>query len=108
MPGRPGRWRKRVRALLRDGGASLADLASQLHRSPRTLQRHLGEQGLSFQQLLDDTRRQLAEGYLQDAQLPLSEIAALLGFSEQSAFSRAFAKWHGLSPLRWRQQSLAG
>ena len=94
--------------LLRDGRASLADLASQLHRSPRTLQRHLGEQGLSFQQLLDDTRRQLAEGYLQDAQLPLSEIAALLGFSEQSAFSRAFAKWHGQSPLRWRQQTLAG
>ena len=63
---------------------------------------------MSFQQLLDDTRRQLAEGYLQDAQLPLSEIAALLGFSEQSAFSRAFAKWHGQSPLRWRQQTLAG
>lgn len=58
--------------------------------------------------MLDDTRRQLAEGYLQDAQLPLGEIAALLGFSEQSAFSRAFAKWHGLSPLRWRQQALAG
>lgn len=93
--------------LLREGRGQLEALATRLNRSPRSLQRHLAEQGLSFQQLLDDTRRQLAEGYLRDASLPLGEIAALLGFSEQSAFSRAFAKWHGVSPLRWRRQVLA-
>lgn len=90
--------------LLRSGNASLSSLGERLHRSPRTLQRHLQAQGSSFQQLLDDTRRQLAEGYLLDAQLPFSEIAALLGYSEQSAFSRAFKLWHGMGPLRWQQQ----
>ena len=92
--------------LLRDGNASLDALARSLHRSPRTLQRHLDTQGLSFRQLLDDTRRQLAAGYLQDARLPLGEVAALLGYSQQSAFSRAFSHWHGESPLAWRQRIL--
>jgi AraC-like DNA-binding protein len=92
--------------LLREGRASLAQLAPQLHRSPRSLQRDLGELGLNFQQLLEDTRRQLAEGYLREPHLPLGGIAALLGFSEQSAFSRAFRQWHGESPLKWRQRLL--
>lgn len=92
--------------LLREGRASLETLAERLHRAPRTLQRHLAEQGLGFRQLLDDTRRQLALGYLQDARLPLGEIAALLGYSEQSAFSRAFAQWQGESPLAWRRRVL--
>lgn len=93
--------------LLREGHTSLAALAGRLHRSPRSLQRHLQPDGSSFQQLLDDTRRQLAKGYLRDPHLPLGEIAALLGFSEQSAFSRAFRNWHGSSPLAWRQAALA-
>ncbi|CAD5107601.1 AraC family transcriptional regulator [Zestomonas carbonaria] len=90
--------------LLREGRGQLEALAERLHRSPRTLQRHLAETGLSFQQVLDDTRRQLAEGYLCDTHLPLGEIAALLGYSEQSAFSRAFRHWHGISPLQWRKE----
>lgn len=93
--------------LLREGRASLDTLADVLHRSARTLQRHLEAHGLSFRQLLDDTRRQLAAGYLLDPGLPLGEIAALLGYSEQSAFSRAFRGWHGESPLKWRRRALS-
>lgn len=89
--------------LLPEGRGNIADLAGQLNRSPRTLQRHLQAEGSSFQQLLDDTRRQLAERYLSDAALPLGEIAARLGFSEQSAFSRAFRHWYGTAPLAWRR-----
>lgn len=92
--------------LLRDGNPSLDALARSLHRSARTLQRHLETQGVSFRQLLDDTRRQLASGYLRDARLPLGEVAALLGYSQQSAFSRAFRQWHGEGPLAWRRRML--
>lgn len=91
--------------LLRGGDASLDALADAMHRSPRTLQRHLEARGLSFRQLLDDTRRQLAVGYLQDARLPFGEIAALLGYSQQSAFSRAFRQWYDTSPRNWRRQT---
>lgn len=91
--------------LLREGRPNLDALAERLHRAPRTLQRHLAEEGLSFRQLLDDTRRQLAQGYLQDQHLPLGEVAALLGYSEQSAFSRAFRHWHGDTPLAWRKRA---
>lgn len=92
--------------LLREGHADLERLALRLHRSPRTLQRHLAREGLSFRQLLDDTRRQLASGYLRDPRLPLAEVAALLGYSEQSAFSRAFRQWHGDTPLAWRRREV--
>lgn len=92
--------------LLRSGEASLVQLAERLHRSPRSLQRHLASEGLSFHTLLEETRRQLATGYLRDPHLPLGEIAALLGYSEQSAFSRAFRQWQGVSPKTWRRQQL--
>ncbi|MCH8180770.1 MAG: AraC family transcriptional regulator [Proteobacteria bacterium] len=97
-------WRRTLVPLIREGQTSLAALARAHHTSPRTLQRRLCEQGTSFQQLLDDTRRHLAEGHLKDAQLDLAEIALLLGYSEQSAFTRAFRAWTGLPPAQWRKQ----
>jgi AraC-like DNA-binding protein len=89
--------------LIREGCPSLAALALAHHISPRSLQRRLAEQGHSFQTLLDATRRQLAEAYLRDSTLELSEIALLLGFSEQSAFTRAFGQWSGMAPAQWRR-----
>ena len=91
-------------ALIRAGQTSLAALARAHHISPRSLQRRLAEQGLNFQALLDATRRQLAEAYLRDPDLELSEIALLLGFSEQSAFTRAFGQWTGMAPAHWRKK----
>ena len=67
----------------------------------RSLQRRLADQGMTFQGLLDETRRHLAEAYLRDERLDLAEIALLLGYSEQSAFTRAFRTWTGLPPAQW-------
>jgi len=99
-------WRRTLVPLIREGQTSLAALAKAHHTSPRSLQRRLAEQGTSFQALLDDTRRHLAERHLLDAKLDLAEIALLLGYSEQSAFTRAFRSWTGLAPAQWRRQQV--
>jgi AraC-like DNA-binding protein len=80
----------------------LAAIASALHVSPRSFQRKLQEQGQSFTQLVDGVRRELAERYLADAALDLTDIAFLLGFSEQSAFTRAYKRWSGRAPAAVR------
>jgi AraC-like DNA-binding protein len=99
-----GVWRQALVGLIRSGRTSLADLAHSLQMSPRSLQRRLGEQGHSFQTLLGQTRQQLAEAYLRDANVELAEVALLLGYSEQSAFTRAFRQWTGQAPLQWRRR----
>jgi AraC-like DNA-binding protein len=101
-------WRRALVPLIRDGQISLAAFAKVNHTSPRTLQRRLADQGVSFQQLLDDTRRHLAEAHLVESRLDLAEIALLLGYSEQSAFTRAFRAWTGLPPAQWRKQHRLG
>jgi AraC-like DNA-binding protein len=97
-------WRKTLVPLIREGQTSLAALARAHHTSPRSLQRRLAEQGTTFQRLLDQTRQHLAEGHLKEGKLDLAEIALLLGYSEQSAFTRAFRTWTGLAPAQWRRQ----
>jgi AraC-like DNA-binding protein len=97
-------WRQALVGLIRSGRTQLADLADNLQMSPRSLQRRLAEQGISFQALLGQTRQQLAEAYLRDASVELAEVALLLGYSEQSAFTRAFRQWTGQAPLQWRRQ----
>lgn len=101
------RWRQALVSLIRTGQPQLPDLAAHLRLSPRTLQRQLAAHGLSFQALLAQTRQQLAEAYLRDASVELAEVALLLGYSEQSAFTRAFRQWTGQAPLQWRKQQLA-
>lgn len=98
-------WRRSLITLIREGRATLAELASLHHTSTRSLQRKLSEHGTSFQQLLDHTRRLLAEEYLRRQDLDLAEIALLLGYSEQSAFTRAFRGWTGHAPAQWRRQA---
>lgn len=88
--------------LLPEGGATLERLARELHQSPRTLQRRLSEAGLSWQELLDRTREQLARQYLADRSLRMSDIALLLGYTEQSALTRAVKRWTGRSPRQLR------
>jgi AraC-like DNA-binding protein len=87
---------------LRGGEPSLSRIARRMAMSPRTLQRRLDLEKTSFADILDYTRRQFAKAYLEEPNLALAEIAYLLGFSEQSAFTRAFHRWYGMSPGRHR------
>ena len=87
---------------LRGGDPSLEHVAKRLGMSPRTLQRKLRLESLSFNDVLDLTRKHFASRYLHERHLQLSEITYLLGFSEQSAFSRAFQRWYGVTPTQYR------
>jgi AraC-like DNA-binding protein len=101
------RARELLAAQLVTGPVNLPRLAHALALSPRTLQRRLGAAGLSFSQLLDDTREPLARHYLGDASLELADIAFLLGFSEAGSLARAFRRWTGQSPGDYRRSLLA-
>ena len=91
----------------REGEPTLERVAAALHTTPRTLHRRLEKEGCNFRGLREHTRQRLAEDYLRDPRLHLAEIAQLLGFSEQSAFSRSFRRWTGQSPNAWRRTSLS-
>jgi len=90
---------------LREGKPSLANIAEHLHLSERSLHRRLTEQGWNFRNLLNDTRGQMASDYLRDPRLQLAEIAQLLGYSDQTAFTRAFREWAGVTPLNFRKKN---
>jgi AraC-like DNA-binding protein len=77
-------------------------IASALEMSERTLQRRLGAEGTSFQRLVDDTRRDLAQQYLGQNDLSLADAAYLLGFRDRSSFFRASKRWFGTSPRHHR------
>lgn len=91
--------------LLAEGNPNLERMARALHMAPRTLQRRLGRHELNWQQWLDHARNRLAHQYLADPALSLNDIALLLGYSEQSAFTRAFQRWNRQPPGRVRQSS---
>ncbi|RLA11011.1 MAG: hypothetical protein DRQ59_10705 [Gammaproteobacteria bacterium] len=78
-------------------------IASAINVSQRSLQRKLKEQGVSFTQLLEDTRRDLGLQYVRDPQRSFNEIAFLLGFAEPGNFTRAFKRWYGKSPSKYRE-----
>jgi AraC-like DNA-binding protein len=87
---------------LRNGVPTQAQIARVMAVSERTLRRRLEEHGTTFRDILDETRAQMAHTYVRDPRLPLSEVAFLLGFSEPSAFHRAFRRWTGLTPAAYR------
>jgi len=84
----------------------LASIAEELGLSARTMQRKLSEAGASFQQVLDGARYALARDYLRQRGLSLTDIAFLLGYQEQSAFTHAFREWSGVNPGAWREREL--
>lgn len=92
---------------LQNGDVGAVTVARELAMSRRTLHRRLSEQGLDFSTALQRVREQLARQYLADTSLSLSEIALLLGYQEQSSFTRSFKLWTGETPLKFRQQLLA-
>jgi AraC-like DNA-binding protein len=91
---------------MQDGKPTIEEVATYMKLSARTLHRRLQERGMEFKPLLQKTREQLAKQYLKEGRLTLSEIALLLGYSEQSAFSRAFKQWLGETPLKYQKRLL--
>ncbi len=83
---------------------TLQHVAEDLHLSERTLQRRLTDAGITFQQLVEETRRELAHHYLKQSAVELNETAYLLGYEDANSFFRAFHVWEGTSPGEWRTQ----
>jgi AraC-like DNA-binding protein len=96
----------RVRAQLAHGLGkgvfSRSGVAALLHMSPSTLQAKLARRGVSFQELLDGMRHELAMAYVTQSRLSITEIAIMLGFSNVSNFNRAFRRWTGKAPSEYR------
>jgi len=95
--------RRATAETMRDGDLKLARVAKQMAMSTRTLQRQLKERGVDFKHLTDETRRRFAVNYLKERKNTLTEVAFLLGYSELSAFNRAFKRWTGSTPLDYRR-----
>jgi len=96
------RVRIQVSQSLSEGVPMISEVAKRFGMSGRTLQRKLSKQGYSYQTLVDESRRQLAERLLQHSNYSLADVAFLTGFSEQSAFTRAFGRWAGQTPRSFR------
>ena len=91
-----------IRRQLVEGPPTVETAAKALAVSGRTLQRRLQEAGTTFQGLIDEERAATARVYLTDPQLGTSEVAYMLGYSESSAFARAFRRWTGQTPSEFR------
>lgn len=83
------------------GILSLEDVASNFNIAPRSLQRRLQDEGITFQQLSDAVRKSLALHYMESGKHPIKEISIMLGYNELSAFSRAFKRWTGKAPTTY-------
>lgn len=94
--------RQCISGRLGQGAVKLADVASDLHLSTRTLQRRLTEVSVSYQALLDATRHELARHYLGSSSMPIGEVGYLLGFQDTPAFHHAFKGWQGQGPGQYR------
>jgi AraC-like DNA-binding protein len=99
-----GQVRALIQRLLPTAHATLSVIAEHLSTQERTLQRRLAERGASFDGLIEEARRDLADRLLVEAKMPLSQVARMLGYSEQSSFNRAFGRWFGSSPLKRRRE----
>jgi AraC-like DNA-binding protein len=84
--------------------STITDVADVLRTHPRTLQRKLKAQGVTFEQLRDEIRRTLAEVYLSHGAIPIAHVAELIGYAEQSVFTRSCLRWFGKTPLAIRKE----
>lgn len=94
--------RRTISLLLPSGRATVDQVAAQLGVSARSLQRRLDEEGLQFGELLSGVRQDLATAYLANSSRPVTSVAALLGYSSPSSFTRWFAGSFGMAPQAWR------
>src|SRR5262245_16299944 len=102
-----GSVRAAVAQSMRGSSPSVDEVARRLHLSRRSLQRRLAEENQSFSDIVQMLRRELALKYVGESEVALGEVAFLVGFSEPSAFSRAFRRWAGCTPLEYREQRRA-
>ena len=100
-----GQVKDALRRSLAGKRPTLQDIAQELGLSVRTLQRRLTDAGITFQHLVEETRRELAHHYLRQRDMELNEAAFLLGFEDANSFFRAFQLWEGTSPGEWRTRS---
>ena len=84
--------------------ATLEQAAELFSMHPRTLNRRLADKGCTFRGLAEEVRYDLARQFLENTGMPISQIAAALGYAETSAFTRAFRRWSGFSPTVWQEQ----
>ena len=98
----PWEVRRALAARLSSGELGIESVARELATSARTLQRQLAASGTSYQRVLDELRREAARRYLANGSLGVGEIAYLLGYSEPGPFLRAFKRWYGVTPQRYR------
>jgi AraC-like DNA-binding protein len=92
--------------LIPTGKFSVNVLADQLGMHRRTLQRRLSEEGVSYAALLDECRAKMAQRYLLSSNLPMGNLAHMLGYADQSAFNHAFRRWYNMTPGQWCEQPL--
>ena len=97
------RVKKVITKHLSAGDVNMETTSKELHLSSRTVYRKLREENISYKTLLNETRRQLAQAYLEETKFSINEISYLLGFSETSAFHRAFKRWFGINPSQYRR-----
>lgn len=83
------------------GIPTLQEVAANFNMTPRSLQRRLRDESTSYQQIADAIRRKLAVDYMKAGKYPIKEISAILGYNEVSAFSRAFKRWTGQTPMTY-------
>ena len=108
MPTRDGLAREVQRALtsrLAGGDTRVGVVARQLALSPRTLQRRLTHEGISYRQLLEDARKEAAGRLIRESSLAICEVAFLVGYSEPGPFHRAFKRWFGVTPETFRARA---
>jgi AraC-like DNA-binding protein len=96
--------RQAIEALLGTGTCSYRHVAHALNMHPRTLQRRLQEQGTTFEVIKDEARRDLAQRYLSHPDVPLTQVTALLDYSEQSALGRSCRRWFHSTPREFRNR----
>ncbi|MGH8417082.1 MAG: AraC-like transcriptional regulator QhpR [Pseudomonas sp.] len=101
------RARQTIFATLHLGEPALDEIAHHLGLSEWALQRKLRDYSLSFTQLVDQIRQESAIAHLKQQNLSVTQLASMLGYSETSAFSRAFKRWFGVSPKQWRSAAIA-
>ncbi|OMH25606.1 AAA family ATPase [Motiliproteus sp. MSK22-1] len=110
VSGREGALVAQIKSLIRhgltdgQGGIRREKIAASLNLSLRTLQRKLGKLNTSFQELYDQTRKEQALQQIQKGSVSFGELSFLLGFSNQSAFQKAFKRWVGMPPSQYREQ----
>jgi len=103
-----GSLEKAVATIVHLGPPSIVDVAQLTNSSVRTLQRHLSDEGVSLSTIVDRARFQLADLYLRDSAVKITDVAYQLGYSNPPAFTRAFRRWTGIAPHAYRLQLMEG